>query len=139
MALLIYDIADPQSAFSENGDFTNPLSLSFDGVEGGIIKQKLFVRNNDTSKSYTGITITPVDGGDGLVNGADGFSWKLVAGDEEPLEEQWAGVAAGNIISIPDIGDSTTYQPFWIRVEVPSGSSIQSFQSVQLKIDATAS
>lgn len=144
MALKIYETPNPTLDFSENGTFTNPLSMSFNGVTGEVIEQRFYLRNDDVSKWYSNITIQAVDHGDAIVDGTDGYSWKLIAGDERPLEEQWGLVTAGDPIDMEDIGsasagDDTTYLPFWLRIEVPRGAPVESFQGVQLDVQATES
>lgn len=142
MGLKIYKSATPTSAFSTDGSFTNPISHAFDGITGQVIEKRYFVRNDDVAKNYTSIQLVLIDGGDNIVNGSGataGFFWKLHEGDTQPLEEQWSQRGKGNTISLSDISDTNTYVPFWVRIEVPAGASIQSFQSVQPRITAVES
>jgi hypothetical protein len=139
MALKIYEDADPGAAFSDDDTFSNPIAHAFDGTTGGVVERRFYVRNDDIGKTYTGVTVQPIDGGDNLVDGSNGFSWKLAVGDTQPLEAQWDLVTAGDSISLSDITDTTTYVPFWVRIEVPQGAEIQSFQTVNLRTQATES
>jgi hypothetical protein len=135
----IYELADPSSAYSVSGIFTNPLSHTFDGVTGGIVEQKYYVRNDDAAVTYSGITLQAVDtGGFGLVD-SNGYEWKLSAGNDQPLEQEWDSLAAGNTISLAydGAGDISTYLPFWLRIKVPRGVTVQSFDSVVLRLEAT--
>lgn len=144
MALKIYSSPTPSAAFSIDGSFDNPLLLAFDGVTGGIINKRYYVRNDDNTLWYSSIVIQPIyTSGDNIAEGANGFAWKLIAGDDQPLEEQWSLLAPGNSISIPNIGspsggDISTYEPFWLRIIVPRGAPIKSHQGIVLNISGTA-
>jgi len=139
MALNIYQEADPGSGFSLDGTFVNPFSVALDGLVGGAFEQRLYVRNDDLAKIYTDIVVTPVDGGDNIVDGSNGFSWKILGGDQKPLEEQWSLQAAGLGVNIGNLSDTNTYLPFWVRIEVPQGSNVNSYQDVTLELEATES
>lgn len=138
MSLSVYETATPASAFSASGVFTNPLLSTFDGTTGGTIEKKYFVRNSSILHTYAGLTLTPVDSsGLNLVDGTEGFSWKLKAGNDKPLESEWNTISDGNTINLDDINDSNTYLPFWVRIQVPRATSVQSFDQVTLRITAT--
>lgn len=147
MGLKIYDEVKPDSFFSTGGTFENPLSLSFNGTSGEIIQKRYYVRNDDANYYYEGITIQPVDNGDNIVDGTgvtEGFMWQLIAGDQQPLEAQWdpeitepgASIVLGDIGSSSD-GDIRSYIPFWLRITIPRGVAIKSYQGVTLKISAS--
>lgn len=147
MGLKIYDEVKPDTAFSIEGTFTNPLSHSFNGISGEVIQKRYYIRNDDAGYYYSNIAVQPIDGGDNIVDGigvTDGFMWQLIAGDTQPLEAQWNPELAvpGEAISLGDIGsssdgDTRTYLPFWLRITVPRGAIIKSYQGVTLKITAT--
>src|SRR5688500_171332 len=100
MGLKIYDEASPSSSFSTDGEFTNPITFAVDGVIGATILRRFYVRNDDAANYYTDIQVTPVvNGGVDIVTGATGgYRWKLIAGDTQPLDDEWETVAAGNTI-----------------------------------------
>lgn len=144
MALSIYQTASPSTNFSEDGTFANPIQQAFDGVTGGVIETKYYVRNNDDSFFYTVILVQPivVSGTDIVTGPDDGYNWKLIVGDTQPLQAQWDLVTAGSSISLADIGsagngDTTTFLPFWIRIEVPIGAPVTSFEGIQLQTTST--
>ena len=138
MALAIYELADPNTSFSVSGVFTNPIPLTFDGTLGGVKEKKYYVRNNSVSHTYAGIVLQPIDSsGAHLIDGTVGFSWKLSEGNTQPTEVEWATIDDGNSITLSAINDSNTYLPFWLRVAVPRATSVQSFDSVTLKITVT--
>jgi len=138
MALKIYTAADPDSDLSTNGTYSNPLSLTFDGVNGGVIEKRLYVRNDNVNFTYSSITLTPNDTGIfPITDGSNGYSWKVLSGDQRPLEEQWSAKTAAESISLSNINDTTTYLSFWLRVEVPAAAAVESFQTVALRISST--
>ena len=141
MALKIYTAVDPNAYLSAEGTFTNPFIGSFNGITGEVQVTRLYLRNDDATKYYTGIDIIPVDGGENIVQG-EGFSWRLTAGDTQPLEAQWILLACGNTIAMSDIGsvsdgDIRTYLPFWVRITVSRSAPIAAYQGVTFKIIAT--
>lgn len=143
MALKIYSQPLPTSAFSQNGDFTNPLTDAFDGVAGTTLTKKYYVRNDASTLYFTNIVVQPVYlTGVNIIDGTDGYSWQLIAGDAEPLEEQWDEVSPANAISLSDLGsvsseDIGTYLPFRLRRKVPAGAPVKAYTGVTLRISAT--
>lgn len=149
MGLKIYEAVDPSSAFSVEGSFDNPLTHSFNGTTGEVIEKRYYIRNDDEDRWYSNISIEPItDVASPIVDGSgttEGYSWKLLTGDSKPLEEQWELKPAGEAITFSaDIGsdsagDTTTYLPFWLRIQVPPNAPIASYQGVTLKITSTES
>lgn len=141
MGLGIYSETNEDSKFSQ-GDRTNPILEALDGRLGGSIERKLFVRNDDSNLSYKDIKVKPVDHqGVSIVDGTKGFAWKLKAGDAQPTQDQWEATPAANEIELPDLGDesttdTSTYLPFWLRIEVPRNSRIKTHTDVSLQINA---
>lgn len=139
----IYENPDPTTAYTVSGDFSNPFSSAFDGITGETIEKKLYIRNDDPLYFYEDISIQPIDGGDYIVSGVDtteDYYWKLYAGDQQPIEEQWELTTPGNEITISSIGslgspDITTYSPFWVRIQIPKGAPVKSYSSVSLRIE----
>jgi len=138
MALGIYLLPSVDAKISQNGDFTNPFALTFDGRSGGVKQVRLYIRNDDQLLYYTNITLKMQDlSGDDIINRIDdGFAWKLSEGDVQPTQNDWNNIAAANTISLPDIGangtpDSSSFLPFWVYVQVPPGLNVQTFNLVQ--------
>ncbi len=142
MGLSIYFVTDGVSKFSQDGTFTSPLQEVIDGRTGGSTERLLFIRNDDSLFSYIDIKLIPEDtDGISIVDGTEGFSWKLSAGDSQPVDEAWAIITAGAEIQLPDLGtetvsDTSTYLPFWLRIEAPRNTPVKTFTDVQLKITA---
>ena len=138
MSLLIYAAPDPSTDFSTDSVFTEPLNMSFDGITGATVTKKYYVRNDDAGFTYESITLTPVDSGSpSIIDGTNGFEWKMIVGDSEPLEEQWTQLSPAQAITIPNISDISTYEPFWLRITVPRGADVKSHSSVKLRLEFT--
>lgn len=143
MGLGIYTDTIPAAKLSQSGGFTNPLAVTMDGLSGGSYETRLYVRNDDSGFWYENIVVTPIDTtGTSIVDGTDGYAWKLRAGNTQPTTSEWADIVPAAPISLNDIGsagspDTSTYLPFWLRVEIPKNASASTFTDVQLKINAT--
>jgi hypothetical protein len=143
MTLRIYQEADPSSAFSQSGLMTHPFRASIDGRLGGVVETLMYVRNDDPTTYYSGINVFPVDNNNThIIDGTNGFVWKLNPGYQQPLDQQWSTITPANTITIPAIGGSgmpntTSYIPFWLRVEVPAGANIGSFDGVVIRLTAS--
>jgi hypothetical protein len=136
--LRIYNTASPGASYSTDGEMSNPLRHGFDGRTGGVVEQLLYVRNDDPFVTYSGIQVTAVDTGSdkNVVDGTDGYAWKLKAGSTQPIEEEWNSINEGNTILLSgQITDTSTYLPFWLRIEIPAGAPVESIDDVQLQID----
>jgi len=137
--LRIYKEASPDSPYSNDDSFANPFSVALDGSTGQFLTRLLYVRNDDSSKSYEDIEVSPLHVSGVDVSGTQGFSWKMIAGNSEPSEIQWSITSPSNDIVLPDLGtemssDINTYLPFWIRIEIPKGASVTSHQGVRLRL-----
>lgn len=145
MSLSIYTQPDPETAISQDGFFTNPFAVTFDGRTGGYKEIKLYVRNDDDSFYYSDLQLKLEDSNDPSITNrpSDGFVWKLAYGDTKPTFNDWLNTPAANTLSIPDsIGgpgdpDTSTYLPFWVFIQVPGNLDIQVFTSVQFALSGT--
>lgn len=140
MGIGIYTAATPGTKLSQAADFTNPLLVSIDGKIGGVIQHKLYVRNDDTDFWYSSTTITPVNTITPSLISSPGFSWKLIVGNTQPTDDQWAVVVGGNTISLANLGsgagaDTSTYLPFWLRVEIPRNTAVNTVLDTTLNIN----
>lgn len=143
MGIGIYTAADPSTGLSIDGVFTNPLVVPMDGRLGAIYQKKLYIRNNDNTLYYTTITLKSSNQIDTwVIDGSKGITWKLSAGNTQPYDDQWLAIATANTISLSDIGsihvgDTTTYIPFWLRVQVPRNIEVQTLLTTTLDISAS--
>ena len=138
MALDIYSYATSYTACDEYGDspLVNPVKTTHDGVLGETRETILYVRNDNATYWYDNISIEATS-----QSGAIPTGWviKMRGGTTQPTEAEWDAIAVGNTIVIDDIGeagvaDTTTYSPFWYRIEIPAGTTAQTRQVITLKL-----
>jgi hypothetical protein len=141
MSAGIYLLPTLDSKLSQDRDFINPFSLTFDGRQGGIKQTRLYLRNDDALVYYTNLTVKVQDIGiEPIINRPnDGFVWKLSAGDIQPTLNDWANLAPANTISLPDLGDLgspdiSTFLPFWVFVQTPQNLNVQTFDTVSFLV-----
>lgn len=108
----------------------DPLRLAFDGRLGGPQITKVYIRNNDAGRYYEYVRVRSesTNSDDFGPLGNTGWSIKLIFGEREPTEAEWAEVSEVAELQLPDIGDTTaadtfTYYPVWIRVFCPGNQS----------------
>ncbi|MBM88225.1 MAG: hypothetical protein CMQ41_07575 [Gammaproteobacteria bacterium] len=121
----------------------DPLRSFHNGHTGGSHEQLLFVRNQNPSKYYTNIVLSPVvigvyDDTEGEF-GTSGWGIKLLYGKRRPTEAEWDMVKSGAGIKIPNIGsseaaDTFTNHPVWVRIFCPGGEPAQIRENMQLHI-----
>lgn len=142
MSIGIYTEATGSALVSQNDTFTNTLLLPVNGRLGGVYQKRLYVRNTEANKSYSSIQVSVENPADPtLINGLQHTYWKLIAGDQQPLDWQWDLVVTGNTITVPNIGtvsigDNSTYVPFWIYVSVSRNSNANTFITPNMVIRA---
>ena len=139
MSIGIYTTADPDEAISEDGALTNPLLVSVDGKLGGVIQQLLYIRNDDENVAYSGINLAVISDDISLVDGTNGYTWKLAVGDTQPTDSEWNDITTANTIDFDmigdeSLGDTSTYLPFWIRASVDRNSTVNTFTNVKFEI-----
>jgi len=120
----------------------NPLRSFHNGHTGDSHEQILFIRNQNASKWYTNIKITPVWVGgykDEGEFGSTGWGIKLMYGRRRPTEAEWDLVKSGSAILLPDIGsseaaDTFTNHPVWVRIYCPGNEVAQIRDNMQLHL-----
>lgn len=150
LSLYSYDGESGQYVqFSYDGDLTNNIRAVVNGVDGGTVIKKLFIRNDDANYYYTNITVgfTPTT----LVSETNTrkIKYKLLAGDLEPTN--WDATQSGDPLvytnterakKIVDIGSlaaaDLNYYPLWLRIDVPPRSPMRVLLDVDIYIDGTA-
>lgn len=143
MGLNIYSSASPSAVYSAGGTFTAPLTIVQDGKYGGTTQKKLYLRNNDGALWFSGTTIAMTADDVTLINGSKNITWKLSAGNIQPTDDQWVAISTANTIALTNIGaggagDTSTYLPFWLRVEVPRDVAVQTDLGIKLTIASTS-
>lgn len=145
MSLKIYHQLLDTAYLGTRDDGTYYLSFSFRGDSGGRLEKRLWLRNDSLYSYFTGITVDSTDTATLSISDGErtGYSVKLWVGDIRPTEEDWNSVSTGNQISLPNIGSSTnpatnSFVPFWVRVDVPANSDLETITTVSLQVNCTA-
>lgn len=134
------------------GDDHLPIITTHDGVLGEVVEVKLFIRNDDPTEYYQGITVTPISktSPDDTIGTESGHGVKLYRRgtlstdlQPQPTEAEWAAIDYGAFVSFPNIGqaasgDDSSYLAFWYRVEVPAGSPADNKDNITLRLSYTA-
>lgn len=142
MSVGIYTEPNPDSLLSQDGLFTKPFAITFDGRNGGHKEVRLFLRNDDPTRYYTDLVLSFEDLENPPVTSRPeaGFVWKLSYGDTRPTFNDWSSLPAANsLTAIDDLGstgnpDTSTYLPFWVFIQVPANLDIQVLTNVKFVI-----
>lgn len=143
MSVGIYSSPDPTTVLSQNGQFTKPFAVTFDGRIGGYKEIKLFLRNDDPTRYYTNLVLSleDLEGAPVTSRPEVGFAWKLSYGDTKPTFNDWNNTPAANMLTISDtIGavgnpDTSTYLPFWVFIQTPAHLDAQVFTGVKFVVE----
>jgi len=143
MSLALYNDTNESASLTNDATSLSPFTVTFDGRLGGAIDKLLYLRNDDSAKWYSGITIQAVDtSGVDIVDGSiEGFSWQLADKDIPLTVAEWQQILPANSLSMSDVGtsilgDTSTYFAFWVRVTIPRGQAISTIKDVILRISA---
>lgn len=123
-----------------SNNFYLPFEFTFNGNTGGAIIKQVYIRNNNEDRYYTGLTLQPLDSGSFNHTVNNKWNWKLIVGDVEPTHEDWIHTTAGALISLSDLGSSSsgdtyTYLSVWIRAEVPARRPAQNIKAISLQLN----
>lgn len=134
MALKVYQINEQDYVFAELSAGTFEEAAILSGTPGGsAVVKKLFLRNDDATKWYSDIVISPKTTIGGEITGTN-LRIKLLSGDTKPTEADWAGAEVNSDASLqsplaggprntrlPELGAAGTadqrYYPFWIWIQ----------------------
>ena len=119
-----------------------PMRSFHNGHVGDAHEQLFFIRNQNPSKYYTNVKVTPIFTGgytDDGEFGSSGWGIKLMYGKRQPTNQEWDMIDSGASIFIPDIGtceaaDTFTNHPVWVRIYCPGGEDAQIRENMQLDI-----
>jgi len=116
-------------------DAQHPFTVTFDGRVGGSQEKCFYIRNDDAASYYTNIVVSLV--------GTNTYTWKLLDKDRIPIPEDWEGIGPGNNLSLSaaigtsSVGDISSFLPVWVKVEIPSGLSIQMIDTMIIRLSFT--
>lgn len=122
---------------SSDGSLSNPVKVNIDTRKPDPLIKQLFIRNDESNKYYEDITISITDT-DNITN-EETKLWKMIRSDTQPTQDDWDEVDPANSIEMLNIGTSSasntsTYFSFWIYVEFPQNSPIDTFTGVKLVV-----
>lgn len=119
----------------------NQIITTHDGKTGDSVELELHISADDIKVYYSSITLYPENlTSTNYINGTStGWGIKLREGDNQPTQSEWENISYGNTISFSNIGsgtygDTSTYLPFWVRIECPSYSVIRDKEVICLTI-----
>ncbi len=136
--------------FTKNGDLTNPILATLNGATGDYVVTRIFLRNDDATKYYKGISIVP-----SVAFASYNASIKMLSGEPTPTSSEWASVSSGNLLQsttdptsksnprewLYEIGSTghpdVTYHPIYLRIEVEPGAPIDLVSNLTLTVTAT--
>jgi len=134
MALKVYQIDEQDYVFTELSVGTFESAVILSGLPGGsAVVKKLFLRNDDATKWYNNIVISPRTTIGGEITGTN-LRIKLLSGDSKPTEADWAAAEVNSDASlvsplaggprntrVPELGAAGVadqrYYPFWIWIQ----------------------
>lgn len=123
-------------AYSTNGDQTNPATTVHDGRINDVNDVLMYVKNDDSGKAYTSISIGFDD--NAYPNDTEGVEsgWflKISPGLTQPSEVDWAAITAGASSAIPNISGVGS-EPFWYRISSPRGLNAGLKLDISLELD----
>lgn len=140
----IFDNAQDEFGTLSMNQYSGKLRFSGNGKLGFSTDQLIYLKNDDNTKYYTNVTLTPMSSNyDDIVGewGETGFGVKLLIGERRPTENEWDQITPGEAISIPDIGttdsaNTSDYTPVWVRVIVPGSTKSQLKTNIKLRVNS---
>lgn len=154
MALKVYEIDESVYLFSELSVSTFEDAAILAATPGGSpVVKKLFLRNDDVTKWYEDIVITPKTTIGGAITGL-GLRVKLLSGHTKPTEADWAAAQVNDDATLqsplaggprntrlPEIGSAggadTQYYPFWIWVQASPSLPVDNDTNLSLSVSYT--
>jgi hypothetical protein len=119
---------------------------------GTAVSKKLFLRNDDITKYYTDITLSPCTLIGDLLSDQSPIRVKILSGEAQPSASDWASAApnSGAVLNspisvpknrtFPEIGSPSAsdqkYYPFWLQIALDQGTAYGEHQ-FSLKLVST--
>lgn len=163
MTLHVFDETQV-TQYSEAGTFTEPLNIIKNGTVSNTMTTLLYLNNNDAGGAPANAfhTVTIKASPDSKIGETSLLGWrmKVLTGiNGAPTESDWDAVTGGNTLAFTDpaavayngaLGapytsspavvpmDQTYFFPFYVRLYIPAGTTVQQTRVVKLQIDSTA-
>ncbi|MFH5181168.1 hypothetical protein ACHHV8_36710 [Paenibacillus sp. TAB 01] len=107
----------------------NPITTQHP-TTGSAQEVKVWLFNDDATRTYQGINIDPTD-----ATGGDESTWFQLAPDVSGSAGTYGAASAA--LSMANITSANVGVPFWIKVTVPSGQSVQNKSDIKLIVSYT--
>jgi len=120
--LLSTDIAT--SSYSE-GDFSNPLCFTFDGVLGGVQEKKLYLKNTSSSSVTVSVEVTNI-------NNNHPYDIYL---KPSTVNASWTVSSNTPKLTGITIPGNSGVEYFFIKMEVVPNSSVESYDGLKIKVE----
>lgn len=153
MALKLYIVNAEATGFEEisENSMGSPLAFAPRPGASGIVR-KMFLRNDDETKYYTGLALKPVLRTGGSITGS-AIKVKMLSGQSRPSSAEWTGASINDSAllespmaggpartRLPEIGEpgapDLNYYPIWVSVEASKGTPVGEFE-FSFRLDAT--
>ena len=141
---MLYIYEDSELKSNDNS-FSSPIVFNPNGDFGDVIEKKLIIRNDDSNKYYTSVTIqsTPSEltsrGNPSYPNAP--FKVKIKIQETQPTKSEWDLIEAGANSTTFSIGTSvladTNDHGFWVRLETPANLRVGEIRSIKLRLNYT--
>jgi hypothetical protein len=129
---------------SKDSDVSSPVTTTHNGKNGTINKVLLYLKNDDVTKWYSNIVVTPRDLVDAnpygdVIYSETGWGVKLAEGGGQVTEAEWEDIDWGASISLDNIGsesagDIATYVPFWYYISSPPNAPAETKLDIVLNV-----
>jgi len=139
MGIQVADLDEGEwTAYSTDGDQTNPITTVHDGRIEQPRDVLLYVRNDDAAKEYVDIAVdfSDTEYPNDIEGIQSGWSIKVKLGSLQPSDAEWATITAGTSVTIPNISGIGS-EPFWYRVVSPRGIHVGLKIDISLRLSYT--
>ncbi|MFH5185707.1 hypothetical protein ACHHV8_25375 [Paenibacillus sp. TAB 01] len=107
----------------------NPITTQHP-TTGSAQEVKVWLFNDDATKTYQGISIDPTD-----ASGGDESTWFQLAPDASGSAGSYGAASAA--LSMANITSANVGVPLWLKVTVPAGQSVQNKSDIKLTVNYT--
>lgn len=91
---------------------------------------RLWLFNDDATKTYQSITIKPTD-----TTGSDESNWFQLAPDNAGAAGTYGAASAA--LNMANVTAANVGTPFWLKVTVPAGQAVQNKSDIKLTVNYT--
>tara|TARA_Y100000310_G_C20641118_1_gene793949 strand:- start:655 stop:1044 length:390 start_codon:yes stop_codon:yes gene_type:complete len=123
MAITLAYEESPSSTFSDSGNFTSPVCLTFDGIGGETIIKKLLITNTDQTNTLENIEIG--------ISPPEGITYSFLT---VKLREADVGSFADSPLTLAGTLSPQTDATFWIELKVAEASAVQNIKDLNFAI-----